>query len=39
MNTKALRKGFNNEGDRILTLPRGFYLRQSLTRQILNQSI
>jgi DNA mismatch repair protein MutH len=37
-NTKALRKGFNNEGDEILTLPRGFYLRPSLTKQILNQS-
>ena len=37
-NTKVLRKGFNNEGDEILTLPRGFYLRPSLTKQILNQS-
>lgn len=37
-NTKALRKGFNDEGDEILTLPRGFYLRPSLTKQILNQS-
>ncbi|MFT5427169.1 MAG: DNA mismatch repair protein MutH [Gammaproteobacteria bacterium] len=34
-NTKALRKGFNNEGDEILTLPRGFYLRPSLTKQII----
>ena len=34
-NAKALRKGFNNEGEEILTLPRGFYLRTSFTKQIL----
>lgn len=34
-NKKSLRIGISNEGDNILTLPRGFYLRPSLTRQIL----
>jgi len=34
-NTKALCKGFNNEGKEILTLPRGFYLRPNFTRQIM----
>ncbi|MCK5498576.1 MAG: DNA mismatch repair endonuclease MutH, partial [Gammaproteobacteria bacterium] len=34
-NTKALRNGINDEGEEILTLPRGFYLRTSFTRQIL----
>lgn len=34
-NTKALCKGFNNEGKEILTLPRGFYLRPTFTRQIM----
>ena len=37
-NAKALCKGFDNEGDEVLTLPRGFYLRPALTNQILNQS-
>jgi DNA mismatch repair protein MutH len=34
-NAKALRKGINDEGEEILTLPRGFYLRTSFTKQIL----
>lgn len=32
---KALRNGINDEGEEILTLPRGFYLRTSFTKQIL----
>lgn len=36
-NTRALTKGIDSEGEDILTLPRGFYLRTSLTKQILNQ--
>jgi len=36
-NSKALCKGINSEGEKILTLPRGFYLRTILTQQILNQ--
>jgi len=36
-NSKALRKGISSEGEEILTLPRGFYLRTKLTIQILNQ--
>lgn len=36
-NTRSLTKGVNSEGEEILTLPRGFYLRTSLTNQILNQ--
>lgn len=36
-NTISLTKGVNSEGEEILTLPRGFYLRTSLTNQILNQ--
>jgi len=35
-NTRALTKGTDSEGKEILTLPRGFYLRTSLTRQILD---
>jgi len=38
-NTRALTKGINSEGEEILTLPRGFYLRTNLTKQIVNQSI
>lgn len=34
-NKKALCKGINHEGDNILTLPRGFYLRPALTQQII----
>ena len=34
-NTRALTKGTDSEGEEILTLPRGFYIRTSLTRQIL----
>jgi len=37
-NTRALTKGVNSEGEEILTLPRGFYLRTSLTRQILHHN-
>ncbi len=36
-NTRALTKGTDSKGEEILTLPRGFYLRTSLTNQILNQ--
>lgn len=36
-NTRALTKGIDCKGEEILTLPRGFYLRTSLTNQILNQ--
>ncbi len=36
-NTRVLTKGTGSEGEEILTLPRGFYLRTSLTNQILNQ--
>ena len=35
-NTRSLTKGINSEGEEILTLPRGFYLRTILTRQILH---
>ena len=34
-NTKTLRNGINDEGEEILTLPRGFYLRTSFTKQLL----
>jgi DNA mismatch repair protein MutH len=34
-NTRALTKGTDSEGEEIFTLPRGFYLRTSLTNQIL----
>lgn len=33
-NAKSLCYGFDNEGRKILTLPRGFYLRSSFTEQI-----
>jgi len=36
-NTRALTKGTDSEGKNILTLPRGFYLRTSLTNHILKQ--
>jgi DNA mismatch repair protein MutH len=34
-NARALRNGINGEGEEILTLPRGFYLRTSFTKQLL----
>lgn len=34
-NSRSLCYGINEEGDKILTLPRGFYLRSSFTSQIL----
>ena len=34
-NAKILRDGIDQEGNRILTLPRGFYLRVTFTQQIL----
>ena len=37
LNSKTLREGISSEGEEILTLPRGFYLRTKLTIQILNQ--
>ena len=33
-NAKALRSGIDEHGNKIMTLPRGFYLRTSFTRQI-----
>lgn len=36
--SKSLGPGNNEDGDKILTLPRGFYLRASFTRQILQDS-
>jgi len=36
-NARTLTKGIDSEGEEILTLPRGFYLRATLTNQILNQ--
>lgn len=36
-NAKALCYGINAEGDKALTLPRGFYLRSSFTSKILQQ--
>ncbi len=36
-NAKSLCESIDNEGNKILTLPRGFYLRTEFTRQILNQ--
>lgn len=36
-NAKALCPATDSEGNRIMTLPRGFYLRTAFTRQILNQ--
>ncbi len=38
-NNRAITKGINNEREEILTLSRGFYLRTSLTKQILNQNV
>lgn len=35
-NAKSLCYGFDEDGNKILTLPRGFYLRSSFTAQILN---
>lgn len=34
-NNRALRKGVGTQGEIILTLPRGFYLRTALTQQVL----
>ena len=36
-NAKALCPATDDEGNRIMTLPRGFYLRPAFTQQILNQ--
>lgn len=36
--SKSLGSGNNEEGDKILTLPRGFYLRASFTRRLLQNS-
>jgi DNA mismatch repair protein MutH len=36
-NAKSLCWGIGPEGDKVLTLPRGFYLRASFTQQILQQ--
>jgi DNA mismatch repair protein MutH len=36
-NGKTLCYGFDSEGNKILTLPRGFYLRSSFTEQIIRQ--
>lgn len=37
-NAASLCDGFNEEGEKIKTMPRGFYLRSSFTGQILSQS-
>ena len=36
-NSKSLTLGLDSEGNKIQTLPRGFYLRSQLTEQILNK--
>lgn len=36
-NAKSLRIGIDAEGNKMLTLPRGFYLRSQFTKQILQQ--
>jgi len=36
-NSKALTQGIGSSGEPVLTLPRGFYLKASFTRQILQQ--
>lgn len=38
-NAKSLCYGFDSEGNKILTLPRGFYLRTSFTEQIVKSSL
>ncbi len=38
-NAKSLCYGFDNTGAKILTLPRGFYLRSRFTEQIINSSL
>ncbi|MEE9551845.1 MAG: DNA mismatch repair protein MutH, partial [Gammaproteobacteria bacterium] len=38
-NAKVLRAGIDNKGDKIMTLPRGFYLRAIFTRQIIQHDI
>jgi DNA mismatch repair protein MutH len=38
-NGKTLCYGFDSEGKKILTLPRGFYLRSCFTEQIINYSL
>ncbi|MDX1838313.1 DNA mismatch repair endonuclease MutH [Legionella taurinensis] len=37
-NTRSLCYGFDSEGNKILTLPRGFYLRTAFTRRLLGLS-
>ena len=37
-NAKALRSGIDEQGDKIMTLPRGFYLRTFFTRQIISNT-
>jgi len=37
-NAKALRSGIDEQGEKIMTLPRGFYLRTSFTRQIISNT-
>src|SRR5438128_8501564 len=38
-NSKSLCYGFDSEGTKVLTLPRGFYLRSSFTEQIMKESL
>ncbi|CDZ78420.1 Methyl-directed mismatch repair protein [Legionella massiliensis] len=38
-NAKSLCYGFNSEGEKILTLPRGFYLRAGFTEQVIQNSL
>jgi len=37
-NAKALCSGIDEQGEKIMTLPRGFYLRTSFTRQIISNT-
>jgi len=37
-NAKALRSGIDEQGEKVMTLPRGFYLRTSFTRQIISNT-
>ena len=39
MNARSLCYGFNSEGRKIPTLPRGFYLRCKLTNKILAEAL
>ncbi len=38
-NAKSLCYGFDSEGNKVLTLPRGFYLRSLFTEQIIKANL